>query len=233
MGTKATETEIPYSIFAHGIVGATPGVTPSDSELFVLNLAAELLLATKSTAILSEELPPFGGGGPPQKIIDLLLRCQMVVEEVIGVGRHGMMRMQSGDWSDLIMSRVGISYNSKRYKNAVNVSESSLNAAMASRVFARWAEALKMAQAAPSSNKLPPPPVLAPPQPPPAPPRLPGVAAPPSAAAGAQLLSRRASFAGRMCFETARQPERLLLLGGPQERVPPQDSQPFFERPSY
>jgi hypothetical protein len=66
----------------------------------VLNLAAELLLATKSTAILSEELPPFGGGGPKQTVLALLLRCQTVVQSVIGVGRHGMMRMQSGDWSD-------------------------------------------------------------------------------------------------------------------------------------
>ena len=146
MGPNATTTEIPYSIFAHGIVGATPGVKPSDSELFVLNLAAELLLATKSTAFLSEELPPFGGGGPPTSVIELLLRCQSVVETVIGVGRHGLMRMQSGDWSDLIMSRVGIAYNSPRYKHAVEVSESSLNAAMASRVFRRWAEALHMIQ---------------------------------------------------------------------------------------
>eukprot|EP01050_Picozoa_sp_SAG11_P001256 SAG11_NODE_53_length_19648_cov_14.691902_18_plen_829_part_00 len=160
MGANATTTEIPYSIFAHGIVGATPGVQPSDSELFVLNLAAELLLATKSTAILREQLPPFGGGGPPKTVLELLLRCQTVVEKVIGVGKHGMMRMQSGDWSDLIMSRVGISYNSKRYKHALEVSESSLNAAMASRVFVRWAEALRMVQRAPPSNKLPPAPVL-------------------------------------------------------------------------
>eukprot|EP01043_Picozoa_sp_COSAG02_P035327 COSAG02_NODE_2523_length_8608_cov_10.605124_7_plen_74_part_01 len=74
-----------------------------------------------------------------------------MIENVIGVGKHGLMRMQSGDWSDLIMSRVGISYNSPRYKHAVQVAESSLNAAMASRVFTRWAEALRMAQAAPSS----------------------------------------------------------------------------------
>lgn len=160
-GTNATKTEIPYSIFAHGIVGATPGVTPSDSELFVLNLAAELLLATKSTSILSEEIPPFGGKGAPRTVIELLLRCQQVVQEVIGVGQHGLMRMQSGDWSDLIMSRVGITYNSARYKHAVQVAESSLNAAMASRVFARWADALKMAQHVPSSNKLPPAAVLA------------------------------------------------------------------------
>ena len=159
-GTNASTSEIPYSIFAHGVIGSTPGVRPSDSELFVLNLAAELLLATKSTAILSEELPPFGGGGPPKSVIELLLRCQHVVEEVIGVGKHSMMHMQSGDWSDLIMSRVGITYNSPRYKNAVQVAESSLNAAMASRVFARWAEALKLAQAAPSSNKLPVPPAV-------------------------------------------------------------------------
>ena len=35
------------------------------------------------------------------------------------------------------MSRVGIGYNSPRYKHALTVSESSLNAAMASRVFDR------------------------------------------------------------------------------------------------
>jgi hypothetical protein len=55
---------------------------------------------------------------------------------------------------------VGIRYNSERYKHAVEVAESSLNAAMASRVFMRWAEALKMAQHAPASSKLPPPSVL-------------------------------------------------------------------------
>ena len=95
---------------------------------------------------------------------------------MIGVGRHGMMRMQSGDWSDLIMSRVGIKYNSERATETPSTSlrgtffllfcalfcsfvlflccfcaksdefHSSLNAAMASRVFDRWAEALKMAQ---------------------------------------------------------------------------------------
>ena len=58
-------------------------------------------------------------------------------QEVIGVGQHGLMRMMSGDWSDLIMSRVGIGYNSPRYKHALTVSESSLNTAMASRVFDR------------------------------------------------------------------------------------------------
>ena len=79
MGSNASATEIPYSVFARGVVGSTPGVKPSDSELFVLNLAAELLLATKSTAILSESLPPFGGG-EPSSVIELLLRCQRVVQ---------------------------------------------------------------------------------------------------------------------------------------------------------
>jgi cellobiose phosphorylase len=104
-------------------VGVAPTIKPSDSELFVLQLAAELLLATKSTAFLSEELPPFGGNtsAPKASVISLLLRCQRVAETVIGVGRHGLMRMQSGDWSDLIMSRVNITYNSARYKHAVEV----------------------------------------------------------------------------------------------------------------
>ena len=127
------------------MVGSSPGVRPSDSELFVLHLAAELILATKSTAALSEVLPPYGmeeAEARGSTVLELLLRCQQVVTELIGVGKHGIMRLQSGDWSDLILTRIGIKYNSKRYKAALAGAESSLNAAMASRVFDRWAEAI-------------------------------------------------------------------------------------------
>jgi Glycosyl hydrolase 36 superfamily, catalytic domain len=129
----------PDGSLPYGIVGAGVPMPcryrPSDSELWVLWLASEYILATRDVRFLEERIETYPQQGSPRReetVLDLLARCYQHITEVIGTGEHGLQRLLNGDWNDsIVVNRL----TPAQVAEITQHGESVLNAAMASYVF--------------------------------------------------------------------------------------------------
>ena len=127
------DRSIPYAIVGAG-VPMPCRYRPSDSDLWVLWLASEYVLATRDTHFLQERIPGYPQHGSPrteETVLDLLAQCYTHLTETIGTGQHGLQRMLNGDWNDsIVVNRM----TPAQVAEVTQHGESVLNAAMASYV---------------------------------------------------------------------------------------------------
>jgi len=132
---------IPYGIVGHGV--PMPCVYhPSDLQLWLLWVASEYVLATRDGEFLHERVPlyPRQEARPDDPtVLDFLSRSFTHLTSVIGVGKHGLLRLFNGDWNDSI---VYTHLTPEQASQVVQVGESVLNAAMAAYVFDYYARML-------------------------------------------------------------------------------------------
>lgn len=132
---------IPYAIVGCG-VPMPEKFTPSDQEMWLLWTAAEYVLSTRDKNFLDEKIVDFQGrytGSAGLTIREMLARSYAHFTEVIGVGKHGLIRMSTGDYNDTVVDgRVPKEFIDEAYAQG----ESVLNAAMASYVLDYYARML-------------------------------------------------------------------------------------------
>jgi hypothetical protein len=146
--TVTPEGRIPYGIVGSGMYMPAP-FRPSDTEMWLLWLASEFVLATRDLQFLKEEVPTYPVYGPKAgraRVQDLLRLCYRHLVENTGTGKHGLQHLRNGDWNDSVV----LGYIPQKERDAVaqgrglflegakesyaQVAESVLNAAMASYV---------------------------------------------------------------------------------------------------
>ncbi len=133
--------EIPYAITGRGMRLPVP-FRPSDTELWLLWLASEYVLATRDVAFLNEELvtyPLYGRKAGRARVSELLERCYHHLVNVTGTGQHGLLRLSNGDWNDLVV--IG-HVPPEKQDQVKKVAESVLNSAMASYVLEYYGKML-------------------------------------------------------------------------------------------
>jgi len=117
---------------------------PSDQEVYVLHAAAEYFFATRDAAFFDEPLTLYGAAEPSTVAAALLLCLDFAVTNV-SVGAHGLMRIQTSDWSDsacTMFMRNCTGPGSSGWDSMFAQGESVLNAAMAAYVLPRFADVL-------------------------------------------------------------------------------------------
>jgi hypothetical protein len=129
---------IPYALVGSGVPMPSE-FDPGDQEMWLLWTASEYVLATRDKAFLDERIPTYPHRNPnpaDPTIAELLRRSYAHLTKVIGVGRHGLMRLAKGDWNDgVVVARVPDKFLAEVREQG----ESILNAAMASYVLDYYA----------------------------------------------------------------------------------------------
>lgn len=138
-----SDGSLPYGIVGSGV--PMPCIyRPSDSELWLLWLASEYVLATRDTSFLDQKIPAFVNGEKSTAqnltVFELLSKSYAHLTSDIGTGQHGLMRLLNGDWNDSI---VVTHLTPAQAKDVREHTESVLNAAMAGYVFAHYARMLE------------------------------------------------------------------------------------------
>lgn len=132
---------IPYGIAGSGV--PMPCLyRPSDLELWLLWVASEYVLATRDKEFLEERIPSYPGNEPKQNdrtVRELLEHAYTRVTVTFGAGKHGLMRLSSGDWNDSIVVNR---FPPAQIMQVTQQGESVLNAAMASYVLTYYAQML-------------------------------------------------------------------------------------------
>jgi hypothetical protein len=135
---------IPYAIVGHGV--PMPCVyRPSDLPLWMLWVASEYVLATRDRNFLQERVPLYPRQEPlpdDPTVLDLLSRSFKHLITVVGVGKHGLLKLFNGDWNDSI---VYTHLTPEQRAEVFPIGESVLNAAMAAYVFDYYARMLDFA----------------------------------------------------------------------------------------
>ena len=93
---------IPYGIVGSGVIMPS-AYLPSDTELWLLWLTSEYVLATRDTAFLDEQIttyPIYREDLPKRSIKEILNVCYDHLINTTGTGQHGLMRLSNGDWND-------------------------------------------------------------------------------------------------------------------------------------
>jgi hypothetical protein len=93
---------IPYGIVGSGVIMPS-AYLPSDTELWLLWLTSEYVLATRDAAFLDEQIttyPIYKEGLPQRSIKEILNVCYDHLINTTGTGKHGLMRLSNGDWND-------------------------------------------------------------------------------------------------------------------------------------
>lgn len=136
---------IPYSIVGHGVPMPTAQDDNSDLPLYLLWVACEYLLATRDFAFLDEAMTGCAMtaeyGGPTVSVRGVLAQCFRHLIEDVGVGPHGLMRMQMDDWLDALVFQAVPPAERRDY---IRVGESVMNSGMAAYVFQRYASVLEV-----------------------------------------------------------------------------------------
>jgi Glycosyl hydrolase 36 superfamily, catalytic domain/Glycosyltransferase family 36 len=121
---------IPYGIVGSGVPMPSPFI-PSDQEMWLLWTTSEYVLATRDKNFLNEKVIPYPHreASPNDPTVrELLGRAYSHLVNVIGVGKHGIMRLAKGDWNDgVVVGRVPEKFVEEVHEQG----ESVLNAAMA------------------------------------------------------------------------------------------------------
>ncbi|MBI5502875.1 MAG: Ig-like domain-containing protein [Deltaproteobacteria bacterium] len=108
--TDATTGAISYSFTGYGVnEGAAIHERPSDLDIFFLFALAEYLAATGDRAFLDQHVPfhPRDAGHPARvaddTVLDHVRNAFLHLRDDVGLGPHGLVRIQDGDWSDGIV----------------------------------------------------------------------------------------------------------------------------------
>lgn len=113
--------------------------TPSDLDIFLIWMAAEYLLATRNFDHLDEPAPFYPDRSTTATALDHLVLALDHLENTIGFGENGLLRISDGDWNDGI---IQFSQNSEQTKA---VGESGFNTAFACYALPLLADALAAA----------------------------------------------------------------------------------------
>lgn len=132
--------ELPYATHGYGMMFAAVMV-PSDLQLMLLNFVAEYVLATRDYAFLNSVYTNKKDGGKKERtVLEGVMLAYKYIQNVIGKGEHGLIRMRTGDWNDqAVYGRVP--FTKTRY--AQKHSESMLNSAIAIYAFRSFSEMLE------------------------------------------------------------------------------------------
>jgi len=93
---------IPYGIVGSGVIMPS-AYLPSDTELWLLWLTSEYVLATRDAVFLDENIityPIYRDDLPERSIKEILHVCYDHLINTTGTGKHGLMRLSNGDWND-------------------------------------------------------------------------------------------------------------------------------------
>ncbi len=132
---------IPYGIVGNGVPMPSPFL-PGDLEMWLLWTASEYVLSTRDKKFLEEKIPAYPRrqtDSTDATIGELLSRSYAHLVNLIGVGRHGLMRLAMGDWNDGV---VVVRVPEKLVEEVREQGESVLDAAMASYVLDYYARML-------------------------------------------------------------------------------------------
>jgi cellobiose phosphorylase len=158
-GVNDSSWNMPYALFGSGRIDPITydGVVlngASDLELYLLLSTSEYLLATKDVRFLSERIPykfKLDMLKPSDKtdrsVLEVIAAAYRYLVNHTSVGRHGLLRVQSGDWNDGFSAIAGCGGNVGCQEKVQATAESVMNAAMATHVMDRLASALEMASA--------------------------------------------------------------------------------------
>ncbi|TXT62431.1 MAG: Glycosyl hydrolase 36 superfamily [Promethearchaeota archaeon] len=130
--------KIPYGITGNGAIMPSPW-EPSDTELWVLWLTANYVLSSKDPGFLEEEIPLYPIYKKSSSTISIKEFLKLIYRhftENTGKGEHGLQRVASCDWNDLIIS--GFVPDDKLVE-VKKKGESVLNSAMAAYVLPLFA----------------------------------------------------------------------------------------------
>lgn len=134
-----------YAFQGHGRLDDALGIhdQPSDLALFFLWALGEYLGATGDLAFLDQPMPFWPRDAAPDAIVwDHLHDAVRHLFDVVGTGEHGLIRVQTGDWSD------GIVFEAPDRDLAVAAGESVPNTQMAITVLPRVADLIEPRDAA-------------------------------------------------------------------------------------
>ncbi len=124
--------ELPYATHGNGMMVASVMI-PSDLQLMLLSFIGEYVLATRDYDFLETKYTSRLDSNKTERTVmeGVKLACKYAQEQV-GRGRHGLMRMRTGDWNDqAVYGRVPFT----KTKYAQKHGESMLNSAMATYSF--------------------------------------------------------------------------------------------------
>jgi hypothetical protein len=137
--TFGADRRISYAFQGHGMLDDA-GIhhAPSDLDLFFLWGLSEYLGATGDASFLDAPAPYYPRGSVPDATVWMhLVDAVRHLFDKVGTGEHGLIRLQTGDWSD------GITFEAKDKPLAVNKGESVPNTQMALAVLPRVADLIE------------------------------------------------------------------------------------------
>jgi len=134
---------VPYGIVGRGVIAPMISDKASDLPLWLLWTASEYVLATRDVSFLDERIAAkfSATAGRTESVRKLLERCYRHQVNDVGVGEHGIVRMLADDWNDGLLS----TWAQSAMGEAIEKSESVLNAAMGAWVFDEYARMLRYA----------------------------------------------------------------------------------------
>jgi len=122
--------EIPYGICGSGMIMPALWI-PSDLELWLIWLTSEYVLSSRDIDFLEEEIsmyPIYSRKQQKMKVREIIAITYRHFIEVTGQGKHGLSRVRSCDWNDMIIT----GFVPEEFQNEVrNIGESVLNSSMA------------------------------------------------------------------------------------------------------
>lgn len=140
MITHAQDRRISYAFQGHGMLDDALGLhnAPSDLTIFLLWAISEYIGATGDVGFLDEPMPFYPKESVPNAIVwDHVHDAIRHLFDTVGTGEHGLIRVQTGDWSD------GIVMEAKDRNLAIEKGESVPNTQMAAAILPRVSELVK------------------------------------------------------------------------------------------
>lgn len=142
MAQTHPDGEIPYQEIGAGLLDSFSGRWyPSDNDIWLLWATSEYVLATRDRAFLRQSVSYWPAPYTrPEPVWDHLVLAFDHLINVVGVGAHGLVKMRTADWNDLVVSEGGVAID-----RVWQEGESTLNTAMAVHVLRRFAELADLA----------------------------------------------------------------------------------------
>ena len=146
-GSTDKPHNLPYGVTGNGVIeGSGSFITnsiPSDLEITLLWSITEYILATKDIDFLFEsiDLNVFVddiNANHTHTILDCLLECYEYLTSYIGIGKHGVFRLQTMDLSDSFVELATRGLPGYNEQDIIDQGESGLNTPMLSYVLPRF-----------------------------------------------------------------------------------------------
>jgi len=133
--------KIPYGIAGNGMI--MPSLwDPSDLQLWLIWLISDYILLTRDSDFLNEEIsmyPVYGRRAQKKTVKDILFLTYEYFVNIIGKGKHGLIRVASCDWNDMVIT--GFVPEDKQ-DEVKKIGESILNSAMTIYILSQFSEML-------------------------------------------------------------------------------------------